>query len=191
MICIAGNMPVLQVGEHQISNYDTYWIRRAIENASIRANQPHFSFLDDVYDGIVYYLENKCSLRLLQIEALYRRIRHTLKRIGCEAIANALVVECPPITISLERAATEAGNGYELAFYQILQSEMIALKKLGAREVFFSEIRESVLIMKRSDKWCDDCDQLENDILLWFKNVGTHPQRQGFRIRCNIEKIKV
>ncbi len=191
MICIAGNMPVLQVGEHQISNYDTYWIRRAIENASIRANQPQFSFLDDVYDGIVYYLENKCPLRLLAIEALYTRIRHTLKRIGCEAIANALEVECPPITISLERAAIEAGNGYELAFYQILQTEMMTLKKLGAREVFFSEMRESVLILKQAEKWFDDCDQLESDILLWLKNAGTRPQRQGFRIRCNIEKIKV
>jgi hypothetical protein len=189
MICIAGNMPVLQIGEHQISDYDTYWIRRAIENAAIRANQPHFAFVEDVYDGIVYYLEHKCPLRLLAVESLFMRIRHTLKRIGCEAIANALEVESPPITISLERAAIEAGNGYELAFYQILQSEMLELKKLGAREVFFSEMRESVLILKQTDQWHGDCDQLESDILLWLKNAGTQPQRQGFRIRCNIEKI--
>ncbi len=191
MICIAGNMPVLQVGQHQIYDYDTYWIRRAIENAAHRANQPYFTFVDDVYDGIVYYLENKCPLRLLQIEDLYTRIRHTLKRIGCEAIANAIEIECPPITISLERAAIEAGNGYELAFYQILQEEMQTLKKLGAREVFFSEMRESVLVLKQSEQWHDDCDQLESDIILWLKNAGTQPQRQGFRIRCNIEKITV
>ena len=184
-------MPVLQIGEHQLINYDTYWIRRAIENAAIRANQPHFAFIDDVYDGIVYYLEHKCPLRLLAIESLFTRIRYTLKRIGCEAIANAIAVECPPITISLERAAIEAGNGYELAFYQILQSEMLTLKKLGAREVFFSEMRDSILILKQSDQWLADCDQLESDILLWLKNAGTQPQRQGFRIRCNIEKIKV
>jgi len=190
MICISGNMPVLQIGEHQVSNYDTHWIRLAIENAAFRANQPYFSFVDDVYDGIVYYLEHKCSLRLLEIEALYMRIRHTLKRIGCEAIANELVMECPPITISLERAAIEAGNGYELAFYQILQSEMLTLKKLGVREVFFSELNESILILKQSKGWQSDCDQLENDILLWLKNAGTRPQRQGIRIRCNIEKVK-
>jgi hypothetical protein len=191
MICIAGNMPVLQVGDHQISDYDTYWIRRAIKNAALRAGQPHFAFVDDVYDGIVFYLEHKCPLRLLAIESLYTRISHTLKRIGCEAIANALEIESPPITISLERAAIEAGNGYELAFYQILQSEMMSLKKLGAREVFFSEMRESVLILKQTDKWQNECEQLENDILLWLKNAGTQPERQGFRIRCNIEKITV
>lgn len=181
---------MLQVGEHQISDYDTYWIRRAIEQAAHRANQPHFSFVDDVYDGIVYYLEHKCPLRLLNIELLFTRIQHTLKRIGCEAIANALEIECPPITISLERAAIEAGNGYELSFYQILHTEMHALKKLGAREVFFSEIRESILVLKQADEWHDDCDQLEKDILLWLQKAGTSPQRQGYRIRCNIEKIK-
>lgn len=190
MICIAGNMPVLQVGEHQVTNYDTYWIRRAIENAAARANQPYFAFVDDVYDGIIYYLEHHCPLNLLPIETLYLRIRHTLKRIGCEAIANAIEIECPPVTISLERAAVEAGNGYELAFYRILQSEMMALKELGASEVFFSEITESILVIRQSKDWCSDCDQLEADILVWLKNAGTQPQRQGFRIRCNIEKIK-
>jgi hypothetical protein len=48
-----------------------------------------------------------------------------------------------------------------------------------------------VLILKQANQWHDDCDQLENDILLWLKNAGTQPQRQGFRIRCNIEKITV
>jgi len=191
MICIAGNMPVLQIGEHQVTNYDTYWIRRAIENAAIRADQTHFTFLDEVYDGIVHYLETKCSLRLLPIEELFTRIEHTLKRIGCEPIANMLQIECPPINISLQRAASNAGNGFELAFYSVLIEEMKALKALGANDIFFSEIRESVLILKQTSEWTDKCELLEQDILLWLKNAGTQPQRQGVRIRCNIQTFQV
>ncbi len=191
MICIAGNMPIIEVGHYQVSDYDTHWIRKAIQNAAERANQPQFLFVDDVYDGIVYYLENKCPLRLLQLDALYDRIRHTLKRIGFETIANALKVESPAVTISLERAAVEAGNGYELAFYQILKKEMAELKDLGAEEVFFSHIRDSILILRQDKTWSDSCDQLEKDILLWFKKAGTQPQQQGYRIRCSLKKIKV
>jgi len=190
MICIAGNMPVLKIGEHQISNYDTYWIRSAIENAARRADQSHFAFIDEVYDGIVHYLEHKCSLRMLPIEELFVRIQHTLKRIGCEPIANTLKVECPPITISLQRAAGDAGSGFELAFYSILFEEMKTLKELGANDIFFSHIRESVLILKQTEEWSDECEQLEQDILLWLKNTGTQPQRQGVRIRCCLKKIK-
>ncbi len=191
MICIAGNMPIIQVGNYQVSDYDTYWIRRAIQNAADSANQSQFLFIDDVYDGIVYYLENKCPLRLLKLEALFERIHHTLKRIGFETIANALKVESPPVTISLERAATEAGNGYELAFYQILKNEMARLKNFGAEEVFFSHIRESILILLQDNTWSSTCDQLEKDILLWFKKAGTQPQHQGYRIRCSLKKVKV
>ncbi len=190
MICIAGNMPVLKIGEYQTTNYDTYWIRTAIEEAAHRADQEHFAFIDEVYDGIVHYLENKCPLKLLPIEDLFTRIEHTLKRIGCEPIANSLKIVCPPITLSLQRAATEAGSGFELAFYNLLFKEMKELKARGAREIFFSQIRESVLLLKQTDQWDEDCEHLEQDILLWFKKTGTQPQRQGHRIRCSLEKIK-
>lgn len=184
-------MPVIQVGDYQVTNYDTFWIRRAIQGAADRAQHSEFAFVDDIYEAVVYYLENQCSLRLLQLEALYERIRHMLKRIGCETIANALQIEAPPVTISLERAAVEAGNGYELAFYQILQDEMRALKKMGAHEVFFGDIRQSIKVLKQSEEWTDACEQLEKDIMLWFKKEGTKPQRLGYRIRCELAKIKV
>lgn len=190
MICIAGNMPVIQVGDYQVTNYDTYWIRRAIQNAAERARQADFAFVDDIYEGVIYYLEHQCSLRLLKLETLYERIEHMLKRIGCEIIAKALVIEAPPVTISLEKAATEAGNGFELAFYQILKTEMRKLKKLGAKEVFFGDIRKSVLVLKQSTDWTPTCEQLEHDIMLWFKKAGTQPQKMGYRIRCVLEKVK-
>lgn len=183
-------MPVIQVGDYQVTNYDTFWIRRAIQNAADRAQNSEFAFVDDIYQGVVYYLENQCSLRLLELEALYKRIRHMLKRIGCEAIANALQIEAPPVTISLERAATKAGNGFELAFYQILQKEMRKLKKMGAKEVFFGHIRESIMVLKQTLHWCPSCQQLEKDIMLWLKKEGTKPQRLGYRIRCDLAQIK-
>ncbi len=184
-------MPVIQVGDYQVTNYDTFWIRRAIQGAADRAHHPEFAFVDDIYEAVVYYLENQCSLRLLHLEALFDRIRHMLKRIGCETIANALQIEAPPVTISLEKAATEAGNGFELAFYQILQKEMQSLKKLGAKEVFFGHLRESIMVLKQSQEWSDACEQLEKDIMLWLKKEGTKPERLGYRIRCELTKIKV
>ena len=191
MICIAGNMPVIQVGDYQVTNYDTFWIRQAIQGAADSVQHAEFAFVDDIYEGIVYYLENQCSLRLLKLESLYERIRHMLKRIGCESIAYALQIEAPPVTISLEKAAIEAGNGYELTFYQILQDQMHGLKKLGAKEVFFDHIRESIMVLKQSQEWNHDCEQLEQDIMLWLRREGTKPKRFGYRIRCELAKLKI
>jgi hypothetical protein len=189
MICIVGNLPVLQVGHYQVTGYSTQWIRKAIEQAAARAQQEEFAFTEDIYEGVIHYLEHKCSLRLLKIEDLYKRLAHMLSRIGYGSIANALVPIAPPITISLERAARDAGTGYELAFFKELQDELHQLKKTGAHDVYFSHVEECIQILKQTETWDDSCKELEADILDWLAKVGTHPQRQGYRIRANLKQL--
>ena len=189
MICIVGNLPVLQVGHYQVTGYSTQWIRKAIEQAAARAQQEEFAFTEDIYAGVIHYLEHKCSLRLLKIEDLYKRLAHMLSRIGYGSIANALVPIAPPITISLERAARDAGTGYELAFFKELQDELHQLKETGAHDVYFSHVEECIQILKQTETWDESCKELEADILDWLAKVGTHPQRQGYRIRANLKQL--
>ncbi|MEO1857873.1 MAG: hypothetical protein ABGY95_11000 [Rubritalea sp.] len=189
MICIVGNLPVLQVGRYQVTGYSTQWIRRAIEQAAVDAQQDGFAFTEDVYEGVIHYLEHKCSLRLLKLEDLYKRLAHMLRRIGYGSIANALVPIAPPITISLERAARDAGDGFELAFFKELQDELHLLKSTGADEVYFSHVEECIHVLKKTDTWNDSCKELEADILDWLAKVGTQPKRQGYRIRANLKQL--
>ena len=189
MICIVGNLPVLQVGRYQVTGYSTQWIRKAIEQAAERVQQDEFAFTDDVYEGVIHYLEHKCSLRLLQLDDLYKRIAHMLSRIGYGSIANALEPLAPAVTISLERAARDAGDGYELAFFHELQTELLELKSTGATDVYFSNVEECVHILKQTDTWTSDCIELEADIIDWLKKVGTQPQRQGYRIRASLKQL--
>ena len=189
MICIVGNLPVLQVGRYQVTGYSTQWIRTAIEQAAQRAHQDDFAFTEDIYEGVIHYLENKCSLRVLTIEDLYKRIAHMLSRIGYASIANALSPMAPPVTISLERAARDAGDGFELAFFKELQDELHELKDKGANDVYFSHVEECIFILKQADSWNDACQELEADIIDWLAKVGTKPQRQGYRIRASLKQL--
>ncbi|MFC4993060.1 hypothetical protein [Rubritalea tangerina] len=189
MICIVGNLPVLQVGRYQVTGYSTQWIRTAIEQAAQRAHQDDFAFTDDVYEGVIHYLEHKCTLRMLKLEDLYKRLSHMLSRIGYGSIANALEPVAPPVTISLERAARDAGDGYELAFFRELQTELVELKKTGAIDVYFSHVEECVHILKRTDTWNESCKELEADIIDWLRKVGTQPKRLGYRIRANLKQL--
>lgn len=189
MICIAGNLPVLQIGRYQVTSYSTQWIRRAIDKAAQRASQEDFAFTDDIYEGVVHYLENKCPLRLLKIEDLYKRVTHMLNRIGYGSIAEALEPIAPPVTISLERAAEEAGNGFELAFFKALQEELGDLKDKGASEVYFSHIEECVKRLLQTSDWNTACESLSAEILIWLQSAGTQPENQGFRIRATLKQF--
>lgn len=184
MICIAGKLPVLQVGRHQVCGYQTEWIRVGLEKAASRAGREAFPFLDDIYDSIVHYLEHKCSLRLMPVEKLNERIYYMLKRIGCEHIARALPPMAPPITISLEDAAREAGDNYELGFFTHLKSEIQEAKLTGAAALVFDDVRSSVCILTKKEEWDEHCDTLEREILAYLTGLGEKPksEAQGRRI---------
>jgi len=169
LIAILGNRPALQVGRHQVIDYDTAWLDAALQQAARAADREDFPFLPDIRNGVVEYLECKCSLKLLKLEELYDRVRRMLVMIGCESIASKLEPVAPPITVSLVAAAMEAGNGFELAFFEKLRTELSQLRAQGAQEIRFTGLRESSLILRGTGKWNQHCERLLGEIEMFIK----------------------
>lgn len=160
VISFIGNRPALQIGRHQVIDYDTSWLETALARAARAAECEDFPFVADIRSGIVEYLETRCPLRLLHLEDLYDRMRRMLVKIGCAHIADKLEPLAPPVTLSLAQAARQAGNGFELAFFERLREELRELRRAGAEEIRFTGIRESVLILRGAGKWNAHCDRL-------------------------------
>ncbi len=164
MISLIGNRPALQIGRYQVIDYDTAWLDDALERAAEAAEQEDFPYIADIREGIVQYLETKCPLKLLHLEDLFDRVRKMLVKIGCQRIAEKLKPLAPPVTVSLVRAATEAGNGFELAFFETLRIQLRELRSAGAEEIRFTGLRESSLIMRGTGKWNKHCESLLSEI---------------------------
>ncbi len=164
MISLIGNRPALQVGRHQVIDYDTAWLDDAIRRAAIAADHRDFPFVQDIRSGITLYLETKCPLKLLHLEDLFERVRRMLVKIGCKRIADQLRPLAPPVTVSLVHAAMEAGNGFELVFFHTLRHELAELKQAGAEEIRFTGLREASLILRGSEKWDKRCEALLREI---------------------------
>lgn len=141
-------------------DYDTVWLDVALRRAAAAAEHEDFPFVADIRSGIVQYLETKCPLKLLHLEDLFERMRKMLVKIGCEKIAEKLEPLAPPVTVSLVHAAMEAGNGFELAFFETLRGELLELRTAGAEEIRFSGLRESSLILRGTAKWNKQCEAL-------------------------------
>ncbi len=164
MIALIGNRPALQIGRHQVIDYDTEWLDSALHRAARAAEREDFPFVADIRSGIVQYLETKCPLKLLPLDQLYDRMRRMLVKIGCGMIAEKLVPLAPPVTVSLARAATEAGNGFELAFFEMLRAELADLRGAGVEEIRFTGLRESAMLLRGADKWNRHCQALLAEI---------------------------
>jgi hypothetical protein len=164
VISLIGNRPALQIGRYQVIDYDTAWLDDALYRAAAAAEHEDFPFVADIRSGIVRYLETKCPLKLLHLEDLFERMRKMLVKIGCERIAEKLEPLAPPVTVSLVRAAMEAGNGFELAFFETLRVELAELRSVGAEEIRFTGLRESSLILRGTAKWNKHCETLLSEI---------------------------
>jgi len=164
VISLIGNRPALQIGRYQVIDYDTAWLDEALQRAARAAEREDFPFVDDIRSGIVKYLETKCPLKLLQLEELYNRVRRMLVKIGCERIAAHLRPLAPPVTVPLVRAAIEAGNGFELAFFATLRAELRELRAAGAEDIRFTGLRESSLILRGTSRWNKHCENLLTEI---------------------------
>jgi hypothetical protein len=99
-------------------------------------------------------------------------------KIGCERIAGKLVPLAPPVTVSLVRAAMDAGNGFELAFFEVLRTELSDLRAAGAEQIRFTDLRESALILRGGSKWNKQCDAILEEIQA-FLRVWDHEQARA------------
>lgn len=169
MISLIGNRPALQIGRYQVIDYDTAWLEDAIRRAAIDAEIDDFPFVSDIQMGIVEYLETKCPLKLLHLNDLFERMRKMLVKIGCGQIAEKLRPLAPPVTISLVHAAMQAGNGFELAFFQTLHRELSELREAGAEKIHFTGMREASQILHGAPKWNKQCESLYQDILAFLE----------------------
>lgn len=184
MIALIGNRPVLQVGRHQVPDYDTAWLGRALQRAARAADLEGFPFIDEIRQGIEEYLESKCALELLPLPALYDRLRRMLEMIGCATIAAKLEPLAPPVTLCLAHAARRAGNGFELAFFQQLRAELEELREVGVEEIHFVHLRESIQLLCGVDDWKPECDRLLGEIRSFIEDHdrGRSLRRQQLRV---------
>ncbi|MBB5352658.1 hypothetical protein HNR46_002906 [Haloferula luteola] len=164
MIALIGNRPVIQVGRHQVHDYDTGWLGDALRRAARAAEREDFPCLDDIQRGIEEYLESRCSLQLLPLHELFDRLRRMLETIGCRPIAEKLEPLAPPITLCLETLALEVGQAFELGFFSRLREELGELRRAGAEEVRFIRLRESVLKLRSVEEWDAECDALVHEV---------------------------
>lgn len=187
MISLIGNRPALQIGRYQVIDYDTAWLDDALRRAARAADHEDFPFLEDIRSGIEKYLETKCPLKLLQLDELYERLRKMLVKIGCERIAEKLEPLAPPVTVSLVRAAVEAGNGFELAFFERLRVELAELRESGAEEIRFTGLKESALILRGAEKWNKHCESMLREIRSFLLNWDKDQREDDRKLKLCVE----
>ena len=191
MIALIGNRPVLQVGRHQVHEYDTAWLVDSLRRAALAAEKDDFPFLEEIALGVEEYLESRCPLQLLPLPSLFERMRRMLEKIGCATIAEKLEPLAPPVTFNLADAAREVGGGFEIGFFTHLRREIEELHTAGAEEVRFTGLRDAVLHLCQREQWDGACDQLSRELHDFLSRHHREGRPTSRPLRLALEDLRI
>jgi len=140
MVAFKEEFPYLRCDSGQLFEFDRDWLHAAINRAADQAGYPSWWLTEHVTESIAFYLHLRNDENVVAFKQLQETVQYVLKAIGYKEIIPYFAPAPPPISISLIDIAHQAGSGYELAFFDLLEKRLNSLIETGvdARMRFFT-----------------------------------------------------
>lgn len=119
---------------------------------------------NDIYQGVLHYLQNDCPWTPLKIEDLYAKIQKLMSKIGLERAQSHLPFYFPEIRISVARILTEIDCPMEIALLTSVNQEISTLVDYGVDKIILEEIEEAVSTLMPTKRWNKKKQLLHDEI---------------------------
>ena len=160
MICLSSKLPVLQVGAHQLKDYDTKWILKSIEGALDQVEIKSKVVSEVVYFGVLHYLENECPWIPVKIEDLYEKIEFLFTKIGFRHISGSIPRYSPVVRISLAKQLLKLDDLGERPLLLSLEKELEILRAYRVEEIILDDVVEAIRLLRSETEWSEKCQSL-------------------------------
>ena len=163
MIALPAALPLIRIGADSLALCKTEWLTETLADATNGTNIPDW-LATDICKGIEHYLANHYTGTTIDSAELFRQIRITLEKVGLNDVAENLNETVPPVRISLSDLARRAGNGYELAFFHLLETQFRSATNGGAQTLECYGLEKCVKQLSASKMWSTACESLKEEI---------------------------
>jgi hypothetical protein len=169
MVAFKEEFPYLRCDSGQLFEFNRDWLHDAITRAASDAGYPSWWLTDHVTESIAFYLRLRNDESVVAFSQLSQTVRHILKVIGYKEIVPHFKPTPPPIAICLLEIAYEAGTGYELAFFDLLEKRVNALLDMGAETLQLRSLAACVKHLRGTKIWTRQCDPLREEIACFIR----------------------
>ena len=184
MICLSDQLPLLTYGPHQVVHYESRWLKDSIIAAAAKAGHDDWWFAADIARAVIEYLRARFSAATITVDELYDKIDRVLKHMGWDDIAAALVASPPPLRLSLIELAEEAGEGYEMAFFRLLEGRLQGAAETGCEQIHLFGLRPAIKHLNAAQRWSHDCDVLCDQVVDFLRmRLQAHGENIGLVVR--------
>jgi hypothetical protein len=169
MVAFKEEFPYLRCESGQLFEFDRDWLHAAITQAATEAGYPSWWLTDHVTESIAFYLRLRNDEPAVAFSQLSQTVRYVLKVIGYKEIIPHFAPAPPPISISLFDIAQDAGAGYELAFFDLLEKRLSSLIETGVDNLRIRSLQPCVKHLRGVKVWSRSCDALRAEIVCFIR----------------------
>src|SRR5216117_4137600 len=169
MVAFKEEFPYLRTDSGQLFEFNRDWLHAAITRAADEAGYPSWWLTDHVTESIAVYLRLRNDENLVAFNQLSQTVRDVLAAIGYKEIVPHFAPSPPPISISLLDIAHEAGTGYELAFFDLLEKRINMLIETRVDNLQLCSLQSCVKHLRGVKTWTRACDDLRAEIVCFVR----------------------
>jgi hypothetical protein len=170
MIAPTDGLPCLQFEGGRIIAFRRDWLVRSLCVAAARAGYNQWWLADHVAESVVSYLGHDYPAQVIPVTRLNKAVESVLQVIGYAEVARHFAPEPPPVKVCLAEIAHEAGEGYELAFFEHLTRRMEELLGEGITHLEFTDLERCVKHLRARKIWSRHCEGLRSEIVSFVRN---------------------
>src|SRR5881227_4331137 len=164
MVAFKEEFPYLRTTSGQLFEFNRDWLYAAITRAANEAGYPGWWLTEHLTESIAFYLRLRNDENVVAFSQLSQTVRYVLKVIGYKEIVPHFTPSPPPISISLIDIAHQAGTGYELAFFDLLEKRLNSLIETGVDNLQLCSLQPCVKHLRCTRVWTRACDALREEI---------------------------
>ena len=169
MIGFRDQMPLIVLRDRRVIAFDRGWLTRVLALAASRSGHREWALAPHVAESVHEWMRTLSDRPVMPAETFTRAVCEALKAIGCDEIGACFKDAAPFARISLLEIAQRAGNGYELAFFAALDSELREVMRAGGSYCELHGMGPCVKLLRRRTHWCSACEDLRTDIVAFAR----------------------
>ena len=178
MIAYHENLPLLQLPSGHEIGLEWEWVVRSLARAAAKAGYLQWWLAEHVAQSVMEYLREQKELNVITLARLEAAVCSALEVIGYPEVGQHFEAVRPRVCSSLVGLARAAGSGYELAFFELLRSQIHEVVNEQGCDFELTGLDRCVKLLKGKKVWSRDCETLRDEIIL-FTQVQTELAAAG------------
>lgn len=169
MIAFKNNIPLVRFDDGHVMEFQGRWLAEGLARAAHRAGYQKWWLAEHVTETVATYLRNDFAAPAVTLPQLRTAVQSVLQVIGYADVAEHFEPLPPPVRLSLADLAREAGAGYELLFFRLLQTRLRDIADSPSIRVELFDLQPCVKLLRCAKNWRRDCAGLRAEIVRFIR----------------------